>query len=94
MTETRQLFDKFAADQRRSPREVNEISIELMTAPQRDEERGRLEKLRAELDQERQRFTEVTIKLGQEKAELAVSMIILSNHYALIFLFRLNAFGS
>jgi len=76
MTETRDLFDKFAADQRNSKRETNEISMELMTVPQRDEERDRVEKLRAELDLERQWFTEATIKLGKEKAELAVSMII------------------
>ena len=76
MTETRNLFDKFAADQRRSKRETDDISVELMTVPQGDEERDRLEKLRAELDLERQRFTQATIKLGKEKAELAVSMII------------------
>jgi len=76
MTETRDLFDKYAADQRNSKRETDEISMELMTAPQRDEERDRLEKLRAELDRDRQWFTEATIKLGKEKAELAVRMII------------------
>ena len=77
MTETRNLFDKFAVDQRPSAGEMDDISVELMTVPQRDEERERLEKLRAELDLERQRFTEAAIKLGKEKAELAVSMITL-----------------
>lgn len=76
MMETRNLFDTFAADQRRSTRGTDEISVELMTAPERDEERERLEKLRVQLDLERQRFTEATIKLGKEKAELTVSTII------------------
>ena len=84
MTETRNLFDTFAADQRRSTRETDEISVELMTAPQRDEERERLEKLRVELDLERQRFTEATIKLGKEKAELTVRTIIPVNDYTLM----------
>jgi len=73
ITETQNFFAEFASDQRRSTREVGDMSVELMSIPLRDEEQERLERLRAELDLERQRFTEATIRLGKEKAELAVS---------------------
>ena len=70
--ETQAMFDKFAKDHRVVTGEIGEVSIELMSAPLRDEEKERLDSLRQELDSERQRFTEAAVKFGQEKAALEV----------------------
>jgi len=72
MTETQAMFDKFAEDHRITTGEIGEMSIELMSAPLKDEERERLDILRKELDLERQRFTDAAIKFGKEKAALEV----------------------
>ena len=50
------------------------MSIELMSAPLKDEEKERLDILRKELDAERQKFTEAAIRFGKEKAELEVGI--------------------
>ena len=50
------------------------MSMELISAPVRDEEKERLDSLRRELDSERKRFTEAAIKFGREKAELEVNL--------------------
>ena len=49
------------------------MSIELLSAPLRDEEKERLDSLRRELDSERQRFTEAAVKFGLDKADLEVT---------------------
>jgi hypothetical protein len=72
--ETQTMFDKFAKDHRVVTDEIGEMSIELMSAPLRDEEKERLDSLRRELDSERQRFTEAAVKFGQEKAALEVKI--------------------
>jgi hypothetical protein len=72
--ETQALFDKFADTHRDATGETGEMSIELMSAPIRDEEKERLDSLRRELDSERQRFTEAAIKFGREKADLEVNL--------------------
>jgi hypothetical protein len=72
--ETQALFDKFADTHRDATGEIGEMSIELMSAPIRDEEKERLDSLRRELDSERQRFTEAAIKFGREKADLEVNL--------------------
>lgn len=72
MTETQAMFDKFAEDHRIATGEIGEMSIELMSAPLKDEERERLDILRKELDLERQKFTDAAIKFGKEKATLEV----------------------
>lgn len=72
MTETQAIFDKFAEDHRIATGEIGEMSIELMSAPLKDEEKERLDILRKELDLERQKFTDAAIKFGKEKATLEV----------------------
>lgn len=72
MAETQAMFDKFAEDHRIATGEIGEMSIELMSAPLKDEERERLDILRKELDLERQKFTDAAIKFGKEKAVLEV----------------------
>ena len=72
--ETQAMFDKFTKDHRIATGEIGEMSIELMSAPLRDEERERLDNLRRELDSERQRFTEAAVKFGREKAALEVRL--------------------
>ena len=74
VAETQAMFDKFAKDHRVATGEIGEMSIELMSAPLRDEEKERLDNLRRELDSERQRFTEAAIKFGREKAALEVNL--------------------
>jgi hypothetical protein len=66
------MFDKFAQDHRITTGDVGEMSLELMTAPLRDEEKERLDKIKNDLELERQRFTEAAIKLGKDRAELEV----------------------
>ena len=72
--ETQALFDKFAKTHRDATGEIGEMSMELISAPLRDEEKDRLDSLRRELDSERQRFTEAAIKFGREKADLEVNL--------------------
>jgi hypothetical protein len=72
--ETQALFDKFVKNHRVAS-EIGEMSIELISAPLRDEEKERLDSLRQELDSERQRFTEAAIKFGREKAALEVNLL-------------------
>ena len=72
MTETQAMFDKFAEDHRIATGEIGEMSIELMSAPMKDEEKEKLDILRKELDLERQKFTDAAIKFGKEKAALEV----------------------
>lgn len=89
--ETQALFDKFVAKNHRvATGEIGEMSIELISAPLRDEEKERLDILRRELDSERQRFTEAAVKFGREKAALEVNlsfgMLALTNGL----LYRLN----
>jgi hypothetical protein len=79
--ETQSMFDRFAADHRLaigrskgSARNVdNDLSVDLITAPARDEERERLETQKHELEEERAEFTEATIRLGKERATLEVT---------------------
>ena len=48
------------------------MSVDLITAPARDEERQRLDARFKELEDERQKFTEAAIRLGKEKAAIEV----------------------
>ncbi|PPQ75446.1 hypothetical protein CVT26_016220 [Gymnopilus dilepis] len=75
VADTQAMFDKFAADHRIATGEIAEMSIELMSAPLKDEEKERLDILRKELDAERQKFTEAAIRFGKEKAELEAERI-------------------
>lgn len=70
------MFDKFVKDRRITTGDVGEMSVELMAAPLRDEEKERLDKIKNDLDLERQRFTEAAIKLGKERAELEVKYLV------------------
>lgn len=71
------MFDKFTEDHRTSNGEINDMSVELMSGPLQDEAKGRLDKLRKELDAERQKFTDAAIAFGKEKAALEVSLPII-----------------
>lgn len=73
--ETQSMFDKFMKDHRIASGDVGEMSVELMTAPLRDEEKGRLDEIKNDLDLERQNFTEAALKLGKERAELEAQKI-------------------
>ena len=70
--QTQELFDRFAEDERLRQGEIAEMSVDLMTAPERDEERQRLDARFKELDEERKKFTEAAVRLGREKAALEV----------------------
>ncbi|KAF8581520.1 hypothetical protein K439DRAFT_1662257 [Ramaria rubella] len=77
-TQTQKIIDRFSthASERLvtgrdpTPEEAIEMSIELISAPERDELRERLDMRAKELASERARFTEAAVKLGQEKASL------------------------
>ncbi|TFK86472.1 hypothetical protein K466DRAFT_492758 [Polyporus arcularius HHB13444] len=68
--QTQELFDRFAEEQRLASNDVAEMSVDLMTAPARDEEQKRLDERFKELEQERRKFTEAAVRLGREKAAL------------------------
>jgi len=71
-TETQAMFDRFVADHRIVSGDVGDISVDLMIAPARDEEKERLHNIKQQLDEERRKFTEAAVKLGKEKAALEV----------------------
>lgn len=48
------------------------MSMEMMAADGRDEEKERLERIREELESERQKFSEAAVKFKNEKANLEV----------------------
>ncbi|KAI0738684.1 Afadin and alpha-actinin-binding-domain-containing protein [Daedaleopsis nitida] len=62
-----ELFDRFAEEQRIT---AADVSIDLMTAPARDEEQRRLDERFKELEEERRKFTEAAVRLGRDKAAL------------------------
>lgn len=66
------------------------MSIELISAPLRDEEKERLDSLRRELDSERRRFTEAAVKFGREKADLEVNLSFRMHALADELLYRPN----
>ncbi|KAM5541484.1 hypothetical protein V8D89_005038, partial [Ganoderma adspersum] len=66
--QTRELFDRYAEDQRLAANNLGEMSVDLITAPARDEEKQRLDARFTELEQERRKFTEAAVRLGKEKA--------------------------
>lgn len=74
------MFDKFAEDHRVVTHDIGEISVELMTAPIRDEEKERIDIIKRDLDCERQNFTEAAIKLGKERAALEVKIFTKKFH--------------
>ncbi|KAI9062566.1 hypothetical protein FKP32DRAFT_805484 [Trametes sanguinea] len=68
--QVQELFDRFAEEQAAAETHTADMSVDLMTAPARDEERQRLEARFRELEEERQKFTEAAVRLGKEKAAL------------------------
>lgn len=70
--QTQELFDRYAEDQRLAGSNVGEMSVDLITAPTRDEEKQRLDARFTELEVERKKFTEAAVRLGKEKAALEV----------------------
>ena len=52
------------------------MSVDLMTAPARDEEKLRLDARFKELEEERRKFTEAAVRLGKEKAALEVRKLL------------------
>ncbi|KAI0675899.1 Afadin and alpha-actinin-binding-domain-containing protein [Trametes maxima] len=68
--QVQELFDRFAEEQAEVAGRTMDISMDLMTAPARDEERQRLDIRFKELEEERQKFTEAAVRLGKEKAAL------------------------
>lgn len=73
--QTQELFDRYAEDERLKQGTVSEMSVDLMTAPARDEERQCLDERFRELDEERKKFTEAAVRLGREKAALEVGRL-------------------
>lgn len=87
------MFDKFAEDHRIATSEIGDMSVELMSAPLRDEEKERLDRLRNELDMERQKFTDAAIRFGKEKATLEVTIepiVVYSSKFTDLFFCRLS----
>ncbi|KAI0664322.1 Afadin and alpha-actinin-binding-domain-containing protein [Cubamyces menziesii] len=68
--QVQELFDRFAEEQNASKHPTEDMSMDLMIAPARDEERQRLDERFKELEEERHRFTEAAVRLGKEKAAL------------------------
>lgn len=86
--QTQELFDRYAEDERLKQGTVGEMSVDLMTAPARDEERQRLDERFRELDEERKKFTEAAVRLGREKAALEVRLYARhSKHMSLMLMF-------
>ena len=68
--QVQELFDRFAEEQRLASNETAEMSVDLITAPARDEEQQRLDQRFKELEEERRKFTEAAVRRGKEKAVL------------------------
>ncbi|KAI0333888.1 hypothetical protein GY45DRAFT_1343777 [Cubamyces sp. BRFM 1775] len=68
--QVQELFDRFAEEQDASKHPTGDVSMDLMIAPARDEERQRLDERFKELEDERRKFTEAAVRLGKEKAAL------------------------
>lgn len=66
------MFEQFAEQQQTSAKELGDMSMEIMAADGRDEEKERLERIREELELERQKFSEAAVKFKNEKANLEV----------------------
>ena len=66
------MFEQFAEQQQNSAKELGDMSMEIMAADGRDEEKERLERIREELKLERQKFSEAAVKFKNEKANLEV----------------------
>ncbi|KAI0773249.1 Afadin and alpha-actinin-binding-domain-containing protein [Trametes elegans] len=69
-TQVQELFDRFAEEQAGPSSHMADMSVDLMTAPARDEEKQRLDARFRELEEERRKFTEAAVRLGREKAAL------------------------
>ncbi|KAH9893346.1 Afadin and alpha-actinin-binding-domain-containing protein [Cubamyces lactineus] len=69
-TQVQELFDRFAEEQTAAKCPTGDVSMDIMIAPARDEERQRLDERFKELEEERRRFTEAAVRLGKEKAAL------------------------
>ncbi|KAI0364368.1 hypothetical protein BV20DRAFT_974567 [Pilatotrama ljubarskyi] len=68
--QVQELFDRFAEEQAQPASHLADVSMDLMTAPVRDEEKQRLDARFKELEEERRKFTEAAVRLGREKAAL------------------------
>lgn len=81
--ETQALFDQFADThiKRRTSvhpvdADLGEMSMDLITVPAKDHEKGRLDEMKKQLDEERRKFTEAAVRLGKERAAMEVIAII------------------
>ena len=70
------MFEQFAEQQQTSAKVLGDMSMELMAADGRDEEKERLERIRDELELERQKFSEAAVKFKNEKANLEVRVCV------------------
>lgn len=70
--QVQELFDRFVEEQAHPTTHTSDMSMDLITAPARDEERQLLDARFKELEVERQKFTEAAVRLGREKAALEV----------------------
>ncbi|KAF7308366.1 hypothetical protein HMN09_00685200 [Mycena chlorophos] len=77
-TETQEIFDQFASEQQARDA-ADDFSMELMTVPERDAEKERLDKLKTQLERERDDFTEATVKLGHERASVRAEQMKLQD---------------
>ena len=55
---------------------MDDMSVDLMITPIKDEEKNRIEVTKKELEEERRKFTEAAVRLGREKATLEVLFLI------------------
>nr|GAT47372.1 predicted protein [Mycena chlorophos] len=77
-TETQEIFDQFASEQQ-ARNAADDFSMELMTVPERDAEKERLEKIKTQLERERDGLTEATVKLGHERASVRAEQMKLQD---------------
>ena len=75
--QTQALFDGLQSQTqaRTQPKDVGDVSVDLMITPIKDEERDRIEATKKELEEERRKFTEAAVRLGREKATLEVRFV-------------------
>jgi hypothetical protein len=72
--QTQALFDGLQTQTQAEtqPKDVGDVSVDLMITPIKDEEKNRIEATKKELEEERRKFTEAAVRLGREKAALEV----------------------
>ncbi|KAG2144348.1 Afadin and alpha-actinin-binding-domain-containing protein [Suillus clintonianus] len=75
VAETQVLLMQIASQDSPTEPDPRDVSVELMTQPERDLAAERLERMKTELDEERRKFTNAAVRLGKEKAALETERV-------------------